>query len=40
MNISVLLGRYNGLSSLIQKNLFKEAVNADKAFYIYLLLIG
>ena len=38
MNMSVLFGRYGGLSSLIQKNLFKEAVNADKAFlYIFAI---
>ena len=38
MNLAVLVGNYNGLSSVIQKNLHSEAKNADKAFmYIFLI---
>jgi methyl-accepting chemotaxis protein len=37
MKLEVLFGNYGGLSSLIEKNLFDEAKNADKAFiYIFV----
>ena len=37
MNISVLFGNYNGLSTITRNNLSLEAKNADKAFmYIFI----
>ena len=38
MTLATLFGNYNGLSSLIKKNLHSEAENADKAFmYIFVI---
>jgi methyl-accepting chemotaxis protein len=38
MNLAVLFGNYEGLSSIIKGNLYKEAENADKGFlYIFVI---
>lgn len=39
MKLEALFGNYSGLSSLIQRNLYDEAKNADKAF-IYIFVIN
>jgi methyl-accepting chemotaxis protein len=39
MKLETLFGNYSGLSSLIEKNLYEEAKNADKAF-IYIFVIN